>query len=70
MNIYTRHSPPLQVHSGAFPTEAHSPYKMSAEEEDKFRLLLRGDESSRAAESEQVGRRLREADEYEVTKLY
>lgn len=58
------------MHAGAFPTEAHSPYKMSAEEEDKFRLLLSGDESRRAVESEQVARRLREADEYEATKLY
>lgn len=58
------------MHSGAFPTEAHSPYKMGAEEEAKFSLLLERDRSHRAAEGEQVGRRLREADEYDVTKLY
>jgi len=59
-----------EVRNGEFPTEAFNPYKMSAEEQEKFISLLDSDKSQREAEGEVVGKKLREADEYEVTKLY
>jgi hypothetical protein len=43
---------------------------MSAEEQEKFTSLLDSDKSQREAKGEVVGKKLREADEYEVTKLY
>jgi 3-methyl-2-oxobutanoate hydroxymethyltransferase len=60
-----------EVRQGVFPDEErYSPYKMSAEEEDKFRQLLIQDEAQRSQEASQVERKLTDADEYAVTKLY
>lgn len=59
-----------EVHDGSFPTEQYSPYKMSAEEEAKFEKLMAVDQAQRGVEGELVGKKLRDADEYEVTKLY
>jgi len=59
-----------EVHDGAFPTEQYSPYKMSAEEESMFLNMLQRDAKARSEASEAVGKKLREADEYDVTKLY
>ena len=43
---------------------------MSAEEEASFTELLAVDEAERRNRADQVAKKLREADEYEVTKLY
>jgi Ketopantoate hydroxymethyltransferase len=59
-----------EVADSSFPTEDYSPYKMSEEETNKFLELMRIDETSRLKSSETVAKKLREADEYEVTKLY
>lgn len=59
-----------EVHSQAFPTEEHNPYKMSAEEETKFAELLAVDADSRKTDAVTIKKKLREADEYEVVKLY
>ena len=59
------------VHQQAFPTEeAHSPYKMSAEEQDKFLELMEYDKTTREEESAKIDKKLRDADEYEAVKLY
>ena len=59
-----------EVKASLFPTEAYSPYKMSEEETNKFIALMKIDEASRLQLQEGVAKKLREADEYEVTKLY
>lgn len=59
-----------EVHAGQFPTEEHNPYKMSDAEKTKFEALLAEDADKRSAESKTIGKKLREADEYEVVKLY
>mmetsp|Transcript_26711 Transcript_26711/g.36792 ORF Transcript_26711/g.36792 Transcript_26711/m.36792 type:complete len:269 (+) Transcript_26711:252-1058(+) len=60
-----------EVRDSHFPTEKEfSPYKMSAEEEDKFLKMLSVDEKTRKDESVQIVKKLIEADEYEVAKLY
>lgn len=59
-----------EVHSAAFPTEEHNPYKMSAEEQGKFRDLLAEGADKRAVEAGTMQKKIREADEYEVVKLY
>lgn len=59
-----------EVIEGTFPTDKFSPYKMSAEETKKFVDLMEVDEALRLKCSEAVAKKLREADEYEVTKLY
>lgn len=59
-----------EVHGAAFPTEEFNPYKMSAEEQAKFADLLAEDASDRGTESVQIKKKHREADEYEVVKLY
>ena len=68
------HNPLLQYRSevlnGEFPNEEYSPYKMSKEEIDKFTTLLNVDKKERENEAEVIGKKLRDADEYEVTKLY
>jgi hypothetical protein len=43
---------------------------MSAEEHKKFMTMIEAEEESITRKSEDVGKKLREADEYEVTKLY
>lgn len=53
-----------------FPTEEFSPYKMSPEETEKFLALLNVDKSKRDSDSEIIGKKIKDADEYEVTKLY
>lgn len=58
------------VHASAFPTEEFNPYKMSAEEQAKFAELLAVDAENRLAEGAQTKKKLHEADEYEVVKLY
>lgn len=58
------------VHDGSFPTAEYSPYKMSEEETSKFERLMALDEHARGRQSEKIAKKLREADEYEVTKLY
>lgn len=59
-----------EVLSGAFPSEAYSPYKMSSEEETSFLALMAADEEARRCEAETVAKKLREADEYDIAKLY
>jgi 3-methyl-2-oxobutanoate hydroxymethyltransferase len=59
-----------EVHQQQFPTEQFSPYKMSIEEQEKFQLLMLGDESSRVEESVKIEKKLKDADEYEAIKLY
>jgi 3-methyl-2-oxobutanoate hydroxymethyltransferase len=59
-----------EVHAGQFPTEEHNPYKMSGEEQDKFKTFLAEDAEKRGAEATTIKKKLREADEYEVVKLY
>jgi 3-methyl-2-oxobutanoate hydroxymethyltransferase len=59
-----------EVHSAVFPTEEHNPYKMSAEEQAKFAELLAEDAQDRSTEAVKIKKKLREADEYEVVKLY
>jgi 3-methyl-2-oxobutanoate hydroxymethyltransferase len=59
-----------EVHSGQFPTPNYNPYKMSEEEQKKFEELMGQDNQQRMEESRVIGKKLREADEYEVTKLY
>jgi hypothetical protein len=43
---------------------------MSAEEHDKFMSIMVSEEEDISRMSEDVGKKLRDADEYEVTKLY
>ena len=50
--------------------DKYSPYKMSEIEETKFLELLSPDEAKRKSENKQTTKKLRESDEYEVTKLY
>lgn len=59
-----------EVTEGTFPTDEFSPYRMSVEETKKFVDLMEVDEALRLKCSEAVAKKLREADEYEVTKLY
>ena len=59
-----------EVRTGLFPTDQYNPYKMSQEEQEKFSVLLFSDKSIREQASEVVGRRLKDADEYDVAKLY
>lgn len=59
-----------EVHNSVFPTEEHNPYKMSVEEQGKFSDLLAEDAEQRKTEAAKIQKRLREADEYEVVKLY
>lgn len=59
-----------EVHSGQFPSANYNPYKMSEEEQKKFEELMAQDTQERMEESKVIGKKLREADEYEVTKLY
>lgn len=59
-----------EVRTGIFPDDSFSPYKMSMEEQEKFVRLMKIDEEKRKAESSQVEKRLKEADEYAVTKIY
>jgi len=59
-----------EVKGNVFPTEEYNPYKMSEEESKKFNDLMIIDESSRRILAEDISKKLREADEYEITKLY
>lgn len=59
-----------EVHTQEFPTEAFAPYKMSAEEAAKFSQLMATDEGDRVQQGEQIAKKLKDADEYEVAKLY
>lgn len=59
-----------EVHAHQFPTEAFAPYKMSAEEHAKFTQLLATDQGDREQQGEQMAKKLKDADEYEVVKLY
>jgi hypothetical protein len=43
---------------------------MAAEEEQAFLAMLRRDEEMRKKDAEMIGKKLVEADEYEVAKLY
>jgi hypothetical protein len=59
-----------EVKAGAFPSEEHSPYKMSAVEMEAFKNMLISDESARQLENEDVDKTIRAQDEYEAVKLY
>lgn len=59
-----------EVHTQEFPTEAFAPYKMSADEAAKFSQLMATDEGDRVQQGEQIAKKLKDADEYEVAKLY
>ena len=58
------------VYNQTFPSEEYSPYKMSSEEQQKFSELLTIDEENRKKEQIKIKTKLKEADEYEVVKLY
>lgn len=54
-----------------FPTvEEYSPYKMSLDETNSFLAMLSADAEERKFTAEKAAKRLKEGDEYEVTKLY
>lgn len=59
-----------EVQESAFPGKEHSPYTMSTVEEGKFRELLHTDAIVRHEQAVKVDKKLREADEYEIAKLY
>lgn len=59
-----------EVESAAFPSEEFSPYKMSVEERIRFEEMMAADETQRSLEAEKIAKKLKEADEYAVTKLY
>lgn len=59
-----------EVKDTSFPADHYSPYKMSDEETNKFNNLMKIDEAVRLTLQENMEKKLREADEYEVTKLY
>jgi 3-methyl-2-oxobutanoate hydroxymethyltransferase len=59
-----------EVLSGEFPSPEYSPYKMPPEEMVKFDDMLRDDKEARLLDSEKVGKKLHDADEYETIKLY
>jgi len=59
-----------EVHDEQFPSAEYSPYKMSAEEHNKFVELMSLDEKDRVEEGQKIAKKLKEADEYEVVKLY
>lgn len=60
-----------EVRSSEFPQAGqYSPYRMAAEEEQAFLAMLRRDEEMRKKDAEMIGKKLVEADEYEVAKLY
>jgi 3-methyl-2-oxobutanoate hydroxymethyltransferase len=59
-----------EVIEGTFPSEEFCPYKMSQEELGKFKKLLSEDEDMREKDAVDIAKKLREADEYEITKLY
>lgn len=59
-----------EVLEGTFPSEEYCPYKMSQEEQQKFKKLLSEDEDTREKDAVDIAKKLREADEYEITKLY
>jgi 3-methyl-2-oxobutanoate hydroxymethyltransferase len=58
------------VESGVFPGEVYSPYIMKDEEKVAFENLLKSDEEERELHHEDVAKKLTEADEYELLKLY
>jgi 3-methyl-2-oxobutanoate hydroxymethyltransferase len=59
-----------EVESGTFPDTAFSPYHMSADEEGRFRELLGTDADERIASGREIKKRVLDADEYEIAKLY
>jgi 3-methyl-2-oxobutanoate hydroxymethyltransferase len=60
-----------EIHTQQFPTEeSYSPYKMSSEEHNKFVELMQMDETERVSKGAQIEKKLTDADEYEVVKLY
>ena len=59
-----------EVLDGTFPSLEYSPYKMSKDELEKFEALMKIDEATRAEDGEKVAKKLKDADEYAVTKLY
>ena len=59
-----------EVHDSVFPSKEYCPYTMSVAEESKFKDLLHTDANARQEKSVIVDKKLREADEYEIAKLY
>mmetsp|Transcript_12151 Transcript_12151/g.20303 ORF Transcript_12151/g.20303 Transcript_12151/m.20303 type:complete len:269 (+) Transcript_12151:366-1172(+) len=59
-----------EVHQQQFPSEEYSPYKMSSKEERLFLDMLAADEEDRKEKSVEIKKKLVEADEYEIVKLY
>ncbi|RYH05831.1 3-methyl-2-oxobutanoate hydroxymethyltransferase [archaeon] len=59
-----------EVRGGIFPSPIYSPYKMSEEEEIKFKQLLLKDAQDREAKAREIDQKLKDADEYEAIKLY
>ena len=60
-----------EVENSLFPTnELYNPYKMSIEEQEKFESLLKHDIEKRLKEKIITEQKLKEQDEYEITKLY
>lgn len=59
-----------EVLEGVFPSNEFSPYKMSETEQERFAQLMASDEPQRVKKVEDIEKKSREADEYEVTNLY
>jgi hypothetical protein len=59
-----------ETEAGQFPTEAYSPYSMSAAEEANFAHLMAHDAQVRREKSELTKKKLKDQDEYEAIKLY
>lgn len=60
-----------EVRAGTFPAEdTHSPYKMNEEQQALFSKLMAKDAAARAEKAAEIAKKLTEADEYEVSKLY
>ena len=58
------------MESGVFPGELYSPYFMKDDEKATFENLLKKDEEERELQHEDIAKKLTEADEYELLKLY
>lgn len=58
------------VEASQFPGEEYAPYKMTKEENAKFRVFLTGDEEERRHKQDETIVKLSEANEYEVLALY
>jgi 3-methyl-2-oxobutanoate hydroxymethyltransferase len=59
-----------EVHHNLYPTEAYNPYKMTNDEQTKFKEYLYIDKENKLVEKELINSKLKQLDEYEVVKFY